>query len=87
MHYIDRNPKTSARRLLEPSHSVFHSTNPVGPRSNWARLNARHAARMQNTGPCLVVRIKFVFGGDTRTELEMIRFRVFLDFGIILQLH
>jgi len=75
--YIDRNLKTSALRLLEPSHSVFHSTNLVGPRSNWARLNARHVARMQNTGPCLVVRIKFVFSGDTHTEMEM-----FLDDSI-----
>ena len=54
----------SAPRPLEPSRSVFHLTIPVGPRSNQARLNALHAARMQNTGPYLVVRIKFVFSAD-----------------------
>ena len=59
----------SAPRPLEPSRSVFHLTIPVGPRSNQARLNALHAARMQNTGPCLVVRIKFVFSGNRETQM------------------
>jgi len=74
VHHIDLNPKTSAPRLLEPSRSVFPSTKPVGPRSNRERLNAQHAARMQNTGPCLVVRTRFVFSGDIVMVME-----IFLD--------
>lgn len=43
---------------------------------------------MQNTGPYLVVRTKFVISGDREMQMFLDdSFHVFLYFGIIVQLH